>query len=55
MTTRTKGIELLRRIAEAEKKMKECVGCGATENLEYCGGTMCRKCWEAENEEHYLD
>lgn len=30
---------------------KECVGCDKTDDLEKCNGTMCRKCWEAENEE----
>lgn len=29
---------------------KECVGCDTKVGLEKCGGTMCRKCWEAENE-----
>lgn len=30
---------------------KECVGCDKTQGLEMCEGTMCRKCWEAENQE----
>lgn len=33
------------------KQGKECIGCKATSGLEKCGGTMCRKCWEAETEE----
>ena len=31
--------------------LKECVGCDTKENLIKCDGTMCQKCWEAENEE----
>ena len=30
---------------------KECVGCNEVENLEKCDSTMCRNCWNNENEE----
>ena len=34
-----------------ENVEQECVGCSKTEGLVKCEGTMCLKCWEAENEE----
>jgi hypothetical protein len=29
---------------------RECVGCDTKVGLTQCDGTMCRKCWEAEND-----
>lgn len=40
---------------EHSEEVTECVGCDETENLEKCEGTMCRKCWEAENEEPNME